>query len=509
MAILQKFLVAALLVTVNANPAPSPPVFQTQCNNKVYKYDELAGYGFLPSNGRDKTGDTLGGIGSSAAIDPKSWKKKGNSFSGILYGLPDRGWNTNGTINYIPRVQKFAIKFTPNCDATVANPSKPNIELTYLDTILLKGPDGTPATGLDPDFTEAATYPGFPPLPVATYPGDGFGGAGPGGKAVSLDSEGLVLTDDGFYISDEYGPYVYQFDFSGKMLGAIRPPDAILPLRNGTVSFSANSPPRYNPAKAPRPGNPTQGRSNNQGFEGLTADPKGENLYVLLQSAARQEGGAEAETRRYTRLLQYKLDKKKSPTYVAEYVVPLPIIANGTKVAAQSELHYISDTQFLILSRDSGAGTATASSTSVYRHVDVFDISKATNVKGSSYDAFNTSIASSAGVLKPGISAVDYCSFVDFNINSQLNRFGLHNGGAQDAGLLNEKWESLSLVETGEHGSKNEYYLFSLSDNDFITQNGFINSGKVAYADASGFNANNQILAFKITLPKGSRPLLG
>jgi hypothetical protein len=124
-------------------------------------------------------------------------------------------------------------------------------------------------------------------------------------------------------------------------------------------------------------------------------DPKGDNLYVLLQSAAQQEGGSNAATRRNTRFLHYDIkDKKKAPVYVAEYVVPLPTFSNGAKVAAQSEVHYISDTQFFILARDSGAGVAAASTTSLYRHVDVFDISQATNVKGATHDAFNTSIAS-------------------------------------------------------------------------------------------------------------------
>jgi hypothetical protein len=36
--------------------------------------------------------------------------------------------------------------------------------------------------------------------------GDGFGGAGPGGKRISVDAEGLVLGDkDTFWVSDEYG----------------------------------------------------------------------------------------------------------------------------------------------------------------------------------------------------------------------------------------------------------------------------------------------------------------
>ena len=97
------------------------------------------------------------------------------------------------------------------------------------------------------------------------------------------------------------------------------------------------------------------------------------------------------------------------------------------------------------------------------------------------------------------------CSFVDFNINSQLNRFGAHNGGAQDAGLLNEKWESLALMPAEK---PDEYYLFAVSDNDFITQDGYMNGGQLPYSDATGFNLDNQALIFKVTLPSGSAPLV-
>lgn len=67
------------------------------------------------------------------------------------------------------------------------------------------------------------------------------------------------------------------------------------------------------------------------------------------------------------------------------------------------------------------------------------------------------------------------CPFIDFNNNDQLSRFGLHNGGAQDSSLLNEKWEGLALVPVdGGAGadSNDEYFLFASSDNDFISQNG-------------------------------------
>lgn len=514
-------LVALLATTTVANPTPrAASVSSTTCNGKTYVYQSLAGYGFTPSDARDKFGDTAGGIGSSAAIDPKSWKKNGNTYTGTLWALPDRGWNTEGTLNFQPRLHKFGIKFTPDPSASASNPSEPNLELTYEDTIRFTDPEGNPVTGLDPDFTGPyLSFEGIGEVPSATYEGDGFGGDGPGGVRVSADTEGLVLNKDGsFWISDEYGAYIYRFDSSGKMLGAIAPPPAVIPRRNESVSFSAASPPRYNPDLEVEPENPDSGRSNNQGLEGMTASADGKYLYALLQSAAIQEGGADDATRRYTRLFQYDVSDPSKPVYAAEYVVPLPTYDDGDEVAAQSEIKFISDTQFIVLSRD-GAGAGQDDSESVYRQADVFDISDATDIKGDTYDCADCSIASEEGVLKEGIVPATYCPWLDFNVNSELNKFGVHNGGEQDAGLLNEKWESFVLVPVEPDNGKSwndwgspksdEYFLFSLSDNDFITQNGFMKGGELPYADESGFSLLNQILVFKVKLPKGSKPRIG
>jgi hypothetical protein len=430
--------------------------------------------------------------------------------------------NTEGTLNVQPRIHKFDIAFTPQPDATLANPSGPNLIFTYLESILLYGPDGTPCTSLDADGSGHLSYPGFPDLPVSTYPGDGFGGGDQSvfSKRIPLDCEGLVLNDDGtFWVSDEYGPYVYHFSRSGRMIHAIRPNDAIIPMRNGTESFSADSPPHYVNNGAGDdviPANNPTGRDNNQGFEGMTITGDGHDLYVLLQSAINQEGGLAKQTNRNARLLKFDMSTS-APRYASEYVVPLPQYNDPTakpsknpKTAAQSEIHYVQGGQFFVLARDSGAGHGQSSSLSVYRHVDVFDTAGATDLKSPLHDCFNCSIASLEGVLDAGITPTTYCSFLDFNVNSQLGRFGLHNGGPQDQFLLNEKWESLALVPVdGGHGecdSNEEYFLFSLSDNDFITQNGFYDFGMIPYKDDSGFNLDNQALVFKIQLPKGSKP---
>ncbi|KAI4923307.1 hypothetical protein J4E85_008344 [Alternaria conjuncta] len=487
----------------------------TTCNGKLYTYESLAGYGKLVSDARDKFGDTIGGIGSAIAFEKKSWKYKKGSYEGVVWGLPDRGWNTQGTQNTQTRIHKFSVVFTP-VEATIEKPvNSPNWKLSYVDTLLLTGPDGTPLTGLDP--TETITYPGFPTLPLARYTGNGFGQNGTGGARIPLDTEGLVLGDDKtFWISDEYAAYIYQFDKKGKMIKAIRTPEALVPRRNGTDSFNAASPPIYDPDLEIVPEDPDSGRGNNQGLEALTASPDGKYLYTMLQSATMQDGGSSAKKRRNTRLLKYRVKDDKT-TLEAEYAVQLPVLPTG-RVASQSEMHYISETQFLVLARDSNAGHGAESTLSIYRNADVIDISNATNVAGTAADDVKGQIASKDGVLKSGIVPATYCPWLSFNNNDQLGRFGLHNGGEQDANLLNEKWESFAVLpvdkddeigrsERQDEDEGKEYYLVSFSDNDFITQNGYINFGQNKYVDASGYNLDNQVLVFKVKLPKGANPL--
>ena len=95
---------------------------------------------------------------------------------------------------------------------------------------------------------------------------------------------------------------------------------------------------------------------------------------------------------------------------------------------------------------------------------------------------------------------------MNFNDNTQLARFGLHNGGIDDQHLLNSKWESIALLPLD---SKDEYLVLSVTDNDFITQDGHIATGGITYKDASGLNQDNQALLFKVKLPSKAQPLVG
>jgi hypothetical protein len=457
----------------------------------------LVAVGRVPSDAKDKLGDTLGGIGSGMVADVKSWKKDGDTYSGTIYFLPDRGWNTEGSVDYPGRLQKFTVALNP-VDPSAAPPAgagqQAELKLTYDDSIVMHEANGTPSTGLDPTDVRPAAN-GFPDLPVAN-------------GRISLDDEGVVQMADGsFWVSDEYGPYVYHYTADGTLLSVIQPPQAFLPMRDGKENFSSNNPPKG--GQAPKQKDPTTGRQNNQGFEGLSMSADGKQLFVLLQSATIQDGGKAgggSPKRFNTRFLAYDISDMKAPKLTAEYAVQLPRFkdAKGKElVAAQSEIHALDDHRFLVISRDAGHGFGLKDSTSVYRSIDLFDTAGATNIAGTDFDA--TKPMAPDGVLDPSVTPVKYAKFIDINDNKQLNRFGLHNGEPNDTNALYEKWESMSLLPAMDQSAPNDYFLVVGSDNDFITTKGSM-QGK-AYSDEIGKDIDTVVLVYRITLPDGMKPL--
>jgi hypothetical protein len=443
----------------------------------------LVGVGRIPAATRDSFGETFGS-GSGLAFDPASWKKTATGYTGTLTLLPDRGYNVEGTTDYRDRINTIEVAFTP---APLGASGLPQTQVAakLARTVLLTDAAGEPTTGLDPVATRPAAG-DLPDLPLSAS------------GRVSIDPEAIVrLADGSLFISDEYGPYVYRFSAEGRMLSAIRPPAALLPMRKGKVDFASNNPGAG--AKAPEPKNPETGRQNNQGFEGMALSPDGRTLTVVLQSAARQDGGDDSATRRHTRALVWDVADPARPTLVHEYVVPLPVFTDAkgkTLVAAQSELTAIGGGRFLLLCRDSNNGHGMKGTTSLHRKIEILDFSGATDILGRFDDA--TPVAPK-GVLVDGVKAASLTPFVDLNDNAELNRFGLHNGGADDANLLSEKWEATGLVPTLEPEHPDDYFLFVVNDNDFVTQDGF--QVGAAYKDASGVDNDTMFLVWRVTLP--------
>jgi hypothetical protein len=111
------------------------------------------------------------------AMDLNSWKKnRDGSYTGTLHMVPDRGWNTERTVDYRGRVHRFDVTLRPFIGASTT--AQNQLTTTYRGSILLheagnragrgRGPtdkDGTPTIGLDPLDVRPGFF-GFPDLPV-------------------------------------------------------------------------------------------------------------------------------------------------------------------------------------------------------------------------------------------------------------------------------------------------------------------------------------------------------
>jgi len=455
----------------------------------------LVGVGRIPADQRDRFGETFGS-GSGMAVDPKSWRRAGGHYRGTLYLLPDRGYNVSGTINYRARLNRISIVFTPADKPERLKPDdrQRTVAARLAGTMLLTDRAGVPLSGLDPvEGGIRAARAGFPAMPQS-----------PNGH-VAIDSEAVVRLHDGsFFVSDEYGPYIYRFSPRGRMLAAVRPPDAFIPRRNGRDNFSSNNPGAG--ASAPVPPNPDTGRQNNQGFEGLALTPDGKYLVAILQSATRQDGGDKAETREHTRMLYYDISAIDRPVLVREHVVALPAFETEDgkrRIAAQSELLALDQDHFLLICRDAGNGYGQEGTTSVYRRIELVDTSGATNIAGSRYDGLEP--VAPKGRPVDGIVPAARTSFIDINDSAELAKFGLRNGPPQDRNNLSEKWESMGLVPALDRAHPRDFFLFVANDNDFITQRGF--HAGAEYKDASGVDVDTMFLVFRVTLP-ASRPAI-
>lgn len=447
---------AALLLGLVALASASPA-----CGRAL-----LVGVARIPSDARDRLGDTLGGFGSGIALQPGTWHVTAKGFEGRLAALPDPGW---GASDYRARLQYFDLTLIPQ----LGHPgTQTGLSLHYRDTLLLKDIGGRATTGLDPAGSRPPSL-GMPVLPQ-----------GPNGH-VSLDGEAVSFAPGGdFWAGDEYGPYIYHFSPAGRMIGAIRPPESIVPLRAGAVNFSAGK------------GEPQSGRQNNQGFEGVSLVPGGNRLFAMTQSAVLQDLDPKniKGTRRNVRLLEYELGA--APRLIHEYVVQLPLYGDSGKpsIAAQSEMLALNEHQLLLLCRDSKAGFTTRRDASAYRVISLIETRGASDIRGR-WDGRGAA-AAPMGLLRPDITPARLTPVLNMNDNSELGRFGLHNGPPNDASDLYEKWEGMALAPARRRG---EFYLFVASDNDFTTQHGVMASKP--YADASGVNVDTLVLVYRVTLP--------
>jgi hypothetical protein len=293
---------------------------------------QLLGTGAIPGNVTDNSGlnrlledgvtpdNLVGGLGSAI------------SYMGVgdyYLATPDRG-PADGTTTYTDRA--YVVKVDVRKNAAGQYIVTPRV----VDTRILKLAHRTPFTG-----SAAAFDPTNSP------------------SSRRFDPEGVRAAKCGgtFYVSDEYGPFLYEFQASGKRERVLELPTKFLidlPSATPTDELTKN----------------LAGRQANRGMEGLAISPDGSKLYGMMQSALLQDGALDAANSRVgTNNRIVELDVVTGA--VREFLYQLDSRSNGV-----SEILAVNDHEFLVLERDGRVG-----SSAVTKKIFRIDITDATDIR--------------------------------------------------------------------------------------------------------------------------------
>ncbi|MDB5814982.1 MAG: sorting protein [Rhodocyclales bacterium] len=301
-------------------------------------------------------GNILGGMGSGFA-----WAG-GNTF----IATPDRGPNATAynslvddTTSYISRFQTLNMSLTQNAPgATYAYSLAPTLIAT---TLLSSATALTYGSGADVGLGSGA--PVLNAINGTNYftgRSDNFDPSLSSGNLnnARLDPEGVRVSNDGksIFVSDEYGPYIYQFDrATGQRIKSFTLPsnlDITKLSAQGGVEIASNA----------------VGRVSNKGMEGLAITPDGKTLVGIMQAPLEQD------TNKIVRIVT--IDIASGTTH--EYAYKL------TTGSGVSEIVALNDHQFVVDERD-GKGLGDGS-TAVAKQLFKIDLTGAQDVTSLSGD---------------------------------------------------------------------------------------------------------------------------
>ena len=267
--------------------------------------------------------------------------------SGIAYAggnsflmLPDRGPNANpynaaidNTTSYISRFQTVSVSLKP-APAGSALPFEVHPELRAT-TLLFSPTELTYGDGKAAMLGTGAPSVNKPGRFFFTGRSDNFASDRPSTDAgdARLDPEGIRLSHDAksVFVSDEYGPFVYQFDrATGGRLKSFA-----LPAKLAVAHLS--------PIGDAEIADNKRGRTANKGMEGLAITPDGKTLVGMMQAALRQDA-AVPDSKKLLRII--RIDIASGETHEYGYK-----LTDGSGV---SEILAINSHEFLVLERDGG-----------------------------------------------------------------------------------------------------------------------------------------------------------
>ncbi|MCL6706779.1 esterase-like activity of phytase family protein [Pseudomonas sp. R2.Fl] len=161
-----------------------------------------------------------------------------------------------------------------------------------------------------------------------------------------FDIESIQPTGDGFWLGEEFGPYILHVNAAGELT------DVIPTTVDGKPVLSPDNPRLTTPANpAAKMGAFNLKRSG--GYEGLAMSKDGTKLYGLLEGTLYLEDGSVEKTDGLTALRIVELDVASKAWTGRSWLYPL---SEGGE--AIGDFNMIDDTTALVIERDNGAGTA-------------------------------------------------------------------------------------------------------------------------------------------------------
>ena len=378
----------------------------------------------------------LGGVGSGIAY------VGGETFLAV----PDRGPNAtpynsavDDTVSYISRFQTLTMNLTPSgAGASLPFTLTPTLTATTLlssPTALVYGSgaglglgSGAPAQNTDGKFYFAGRSDNFDPNKNSGNPNN-----------ARFDPESIRVSNDGksVFVSDEYGPYVYQFDrTTGQRIKSFELPANLYVSKlspQGNVEIDhANNP---------------SGRVANKGMEGLAITPDGKTLIGIMQ--------AELEQDPKNSLRIVTIDIATGTTHEYGY-----LLTTGSGV---SDIVAINDHQFLVDERDGkGLGDGSTAAVKQLFEIDLTGATDITNLTG----AAATSAAVGKSLVLDLVKAFNDNGIISTQIPAKIE--GLAFG--QDV-LLNGVLEHTLFVANDNDfvtnvAGPNRFFVFAFTDND-------------------------------------------
>jgi hypothetical protein len=377
---------------------------------------------------------TLGGFGSGLAS---------TGHDNVYIAVPDRGpFDGRTDVPYLDRfhflqmVVDTSVTFPPTT-------TQSNIQMTLLDTRFFKNTANQNFVG------DAYAFSDTNPLDTQRF-----------------DPEGIVVGPDGtFFVSDEYGPYIRQFNRQGQLIRRIPVPAKFLltdPEPSGNQSGDLDN---TTDAQSLELYNNTTGRQANRGMEGLAITPDGTMLVGIMQNALLQDHGVNvsgpptvpgsaSRVGFNNRILT--IDLRTGVTH--EYVYSVDAINQGRGV---NEILAINNHEFLVLERDNRSFLKAADSDPRLKQIYKIDLNKPNLTDVSGIASLPLKATGTGGLGDAGIVAVDKVPVVNM-----LNAAYLVNSGQTIKQVIAEKMEGMAW---GPDLPDGRHVLFVTSDNDLNT----------------------------------------